>query len=105
MFPPLQAKTCFISLLTLLHTTKFCSAIPNIAKDCGPPDGERYKNVSLALKEAENIADYASKRWSAVSAPKKGNLMQDMQGAPSEDHQETFEYAKGVHHTLSTSRL
>ena len=90
MLSSARSKPWSLIALTLLQGLRFGSAATNIAADCFPNSAE----IASALQEAQSIADYASKRWSVLQSPRKGNLMMDMLGAPNEDDQGTFDYAK-----------
>lgn len=77
-------------LVGLIAAVKNCSATDIIDTDCST----HRDQISAALQEARSIANYASKRWRSVPAPRKGTLMMDMLGAVNEDDEATFDYAK-----------
>jgi hypothetical protein len=78
------------SLLFLLQLITLVSAITIDAKSCAP-----YKaNVEAAVKEAQEIANYAQWRTEEKS-PRFGNLMMDMLHASNEDDHIVLQRVRG----------
>ena len=69
-------------LLSLCHAYQ-------IADDCTNFSDE----ISDAINEAVDIANYAAVRWQHTPVPRNGTLLQDMLGAPDEDDVNTLLFA------------
>ena len=78
------------SIAVLLGLAKLSSALATISPDCEP----WLADMSTALKEAIDIANFAQTRWQGL-ANTQGTILQDMLGAGAENDANALTEAAG----------